>query len=83
MTAYEKKTKLLENAGYAYSIERLSYVNRTQKKIFSIEFVEDHDENELSERIHESSAPGGEWRFYFNSAPSDTLKRELSAILGQ
>jgi primosomal protein N' (replication factor Y) len=35
----------------------------------------------LEARIGDPAPPAGEWRFYFNSEPSDGVKRELSAIL--
>lgn len=76
------KSRLLEEAGYAYSFDRLSYINREAHKIFSIEFVQDHDEAEIRERIHEP-VPLGEWRFYFNSPPSEAVKRELASLLTQ
>jgi len=73
------KKQVLEDAGYAYSFDRLSYINRDARKVFSIEFVQDHDEAELKRRIDEPTSRG-EWRFYFNSPPSEAVKRELSAI---
>lgn len=75
------KRQILEEAGYVYSLDRLSYINRDARKVFSLEFVQDHDEAELRVRINEPSEPGG-WRFYFNIPPSETVKRELVAILG-
>ena len=76
------KSQVLEEAGYAYSFDRLSYINRDARKIFSIEFVQDHTEAEIRERISDPSPPG-EWRFYFNSPPSDAVKREFSAMIGR
>jgi hypothetical protein len=75
------KQQILENAGYAYSFDRLSYINRKARKVFSVEFVQDHSEGELQACIDEPGA-AGEWRFYFNSPPSEAVKRELSLILG-
>ncbi len=73
------KKQLLEDAGFAYSFDRLSYINREARKVFSLEFVQDHSEAEIKEFI-DQSVPPGEWRFYFNSPPSEAVKRELSAI---
>jgi hypothetical protein len=72
----EGKKRILEDAGYAYSFDRISYINRDTRKVFSIEFVEDHSEAELKARIDEPT-PGSEWRFYFNLAPTESVKREL------
>jgi hypothetical protein len=82
MSSVATKSQVLEDASYAYSFGRLVYVNRDARKVFSLEFVEDHDEAELADRIHEPGPPAGEWRFYFNSPPSEAVKRELSNVLG-
>jgi hypothetical protein len=50
--------------------------------VFSVEFVQDHDEAELEAAMHAPSLPSGEWQFFFNKAPSDTVKRDLSGVLG-
>ena len=76
------KKQILEGAGYAYSFDRLSYINRDARKVFSIEFVQDHDETELRTRIKEPNAPG-EWKFYFNLAPSEGVKREFLRSLAR
>jgi hypothetical protein len=79
MRSTATKKQILEDAGYSYSFDRLIYINRNARKAFSTEFVDDHDEADLEARINEP--PAGEWRFYFNSPPSEAVKRELSAIL--
>ncbi len=76
MLIEEGKKQILENAGYAYSFDRLSYINRDVRKLFSAEFVQDHSEAELKARIKEPT-PSGEWSFYFNLPPSEGVKREL------
>ena len=81
MRTVATKTQIFEDAGYAYSFDREIYVSRPARKVFSLEFIEDHSEDELEARIKEPS-PNGEWRFYFNTPPSDAVKRELSTILG-
>jgi hypothetical protein len=81
MTTVATKSQILEEAGYAYNFDRTIYVNRKFKKVFSVQFIEDHDEKELKDRISENTQ-GGEWRFYFNSPPSEAVKRELESVLG-
>lgn len=76
MLVVEGKKQILEDAGYAYSFDRLSYINRDVRKVFSVEFVQDHSEAELKARIKEPTPPG-EWSFYFNLPPSDGVKREF------
>jgi len=80
MTTLATKGQILEDAGYAYNFDHIIYVNRNTKKAFSVQFVEDHDEEELKSRISENTQ-AGEWRFYFNSSPSEAVKRELESVL--
>jgi hypothetical protein len=75
------KTDILDEAGYAYSFDRQMYINRTTKKAFSVEFVQDHSEDQIRRSIREHSGGLG-WRFYFNAAPSEAVKHELESVLG-
>lgn len=75
------KKDILRNANYRYIFDRNLYVNRTAKKVFSLEFVDDHSEQELTKRILENGVGNG-WRFYFNSDPTEGVKRELERTLG-
>ena len=77
------KKQVLEEAGYAYSFDRLSYINRDARKVFSLEFVQDNGEDKLKACINEPAPPAGEWRFYFNSPPSEGVKREFLRSLRQ
>lgn len=81
LTTLAAKAQILENAGYKYNFDREMYLNRNQKKGFSVEFVEDNTEDELQRSIGEET-PGTEWRFFFNVPPTDAVKRELMNILG-
>lgn len=81
MTTQATKSKVLEDAGYVYSFDRQAYVNRTKKKIFSIEFVEDHSVERLQQSIAESNSERG-WQMYFNTEPSPSVRRELENVLG-
>ena len=77
----ESKTDILDEAGYAYSFDRQMYINRKTKKAFSVEFVQDHSEGQIRKYIREDT-DGPEWRFYFNSPPSEAVKHELECVLG-
>jgi hypothetical protein len=81
MTDNLKKRQLLQEAGYIYNFDRMVYVNRDAKKVFSVEFVEDHDEDNLRQKIAEMNE-GAAWRFYFNSNPSKSVQEELEEVLG-
>jgi hypothetical protein len=81
MRTLATKQHILEGAGYVYNFDREIYFNRKAKKVFSMDFVEDHDEDEIEQRIrHETD--GSKWWFYFNSEPADPVKRELEFVLG-
>jgi hypothetical protein len=81
MAALVTKRQILADGGYTYSFDRKIYINRRTKKVFSIEFIEDHNEEELQRCITENTQ-GGRWRFYFNSQPPEAVKRELEGLLG-
>lgn len=81
MTALATKSRVLEDAGYVYNFDRQAYVNRGAKKIFSIEFVEDHSADVLQERISDNNSGRG-WQIYFNTEPSPSIRRQLEAVLG-
>jgi hypothetical protein len=69
------KENLLEEAGYRFSIERASWVNRKAKKIFSIQAVEDHSEEWVREKIQERT--DGDWHLYFNEPPSPSVRSQV------
>jgi hypothetical protein len=74
------KDQLLEDSGYYYNFERALYVNRSAKKAFSLEFVQDNTDDRIRTCI-EDSINGKGWRFYFNRQPSDYVKSELERVL--
>ncbi|MEX2303934.1 MAG: hypothetical protein WD733_23515 [Bryobacterales bacterium] len=81
MKTVDVKSQMLEEAGYVYSLDRMIYVNREARKVFSEEFVDDHNEDELQKRIIENTE-GQTWRFYMNSPVSAGVRRELETLLG-
>jgi len=76
------KEELLKQAGYRYNFDRMVYVNRAAKKLFSVEAVEDNSEDWLGEKIAERNDTG-EWQFYFNEGPSDAVRRDFIAELDE
>lgn len=75
-----KKSELLFAANYRYNFDRDLYVNRNAKKAFSIEFVDDHREDEVRQGIEEAT-DGKSWKFYFNHPPSEGVRRLLEQDL--
>ena len=76
-----KKSDILFEANYRYNFDRDLYVNKSAKKAFSVEFVDDHSEDELVQRIGENTNGNG-WTFYFNTPPAEGVKRVLEGVLG-
>lgn len=74
------KTRILEEAGYRYSFDREVYFNRQKKKAFSVEFVEDHSEDQIAKLIRDDG-PNTTWRFFFNESPSAAVEQELADVL--
>jgi hypothetical protein len=81
MTDLTEKEELLESSGYRYHFVRMMYFNRAVRRVFSLEFVEDHSQGEI-QRLLETSATN-DWVFHFNELPSDRVKRELAEELGK
>lgn len=79
--AVDSKWQILQQAGYAYNFDRMVYFNKGTRKVFSVEFVQDHSEHDLQTSVNEASN-GAEWRFYFNSPPPAAVQRELENVLG-
>jgi len=75
------KRDILQQANFRFNFDRGMYVNHDAKKAFSLEFIDDHAEEELARRIEESTDTA-RWTFYFNSEPSEGIKRELTRVLG-
>ena len=80
LAALATKKQILEDAGYRYSFGREVYFNQKAKKAFSVDFIEDHSEAQLEQRIREKT-PETEWHFFFNSLPSEAAKGELATAL--
>jgi hypothetical protein len=81
MTTLATKQNLLDAGGYVYNIDREVYFNRSAKKVFSVDFLEDHEGPEIEQSINEKT-DAREWRFYFNEQPPDSVKREIAGALG-
>jgi hypothetical protein len=75
------KRDILQSANYRFDFDRAMYINRSDKKAFSIEYIDDHSEEELERRIRESHPMNG-WMFYFNEIPSASVQCELERVLG-
>lgn len=76
MPDLKQKKEILEKANYRYHFSRDIYFNRDDKKIFSLEAIEDKDPSWLINRIN-SKSDNDEWCFFFNADPSGKIKKEI------
>ena len=76
MPDLKQKKELLEKANYRYHFSRDIYFNRDDKKIFSLEAIEDHDPSWLDDKI-KAKPDSDKWCFFFNTDPSDTIKQKI------
>ncbi len=74
------KPDVLFDADYYYNFDRDLFVNPRAKKAFSLEFVDDHSEEEVRKGIEEAT-DGASWRFYFNQPPPESVRRLLEEHL--
>jgi hypothetical protein len=75
------KSNLLDDAGYIYNFDRRLYVNRQEKKAFSLQFLETHSEAEIERCIRKNGADGEGWHFFFNEPPSKSVTQQLVDLL--
>jgi len=79
-----QKEPLLRSLGYVYNFDRMVYFNRMAKKAFSVEWLEDHTDEELRRALGErngaeaadvvAAGDRGEWRLYVSGRkPSESV----------
>jgi hypothetical protein len=64
------KEPILKARGYVYNFDRMAYFNRGDKKAFSVEWLEDHTDEDLQKALGE---PINGWKVYLNSEPSQSV----------
>jgi hypothetical protein len=77
-TIIDTKQEILRQAGYRYNFDRMVYINRDARKVFSRAYVDDNSEDALNKEIVKPNN-SGQWMFYFNEAPSQAIKRDFLA----
>jgi hypothetical protein len=80
MPRLSTKTHLLDSAGYAYSFERMMFINRQAKKAFSVEYVDDTPASVIVSKIQEPKLDP-DWKFYTTLPMSEGTERELKRVL--
>ncbi len=74
----DRKEPLLKANGYVYNFDRMAYVNRVAKKAFSVEWVEEHTEDDLRRALDDPE--NDEWQLYLTARPSQSV---LDAFLAE
>jgi hypothetical protein len=77
----DPKGELLEKNGYRYNYDRLIYINRAAKKVFSVSAIEDNPIEWLSAKMAERT--DGEWQFYLNEPPPPSVVRDFIAEMDE
>jgi hypothetical protein len=74
-----KKADVLDDGGYRFDYRHGTYVNRSQKALFSHLFVDAYSAEELE--AHIKSVPSGnkEWKFFCIDQPAREVRTELEA----
>jgi hypothetical protein len=70
------KEPILKSAKYVYNFDRMAYYNRSARKVFSVEWVEDHTYEELRRAIEEPN-PSNEWQLYADPRPAQRVINEF------
>lgn len=78
----EGKLKVLHDGGYRYNFDRQLYFNRDTQKAFSVEFIEDHPEDEIQRLVRDESSGRGS-QFFFNGSVSPAVRQELANVLAR
>jgi hypothetical protein len=73
-----RREPALRAAGYAYLFDRMAYFNRETKKVFSVEWLEDHPVEDLQRALVEPN-DSGEWRLYVDQMPPQHVIEALLA----
>ena len=77
------KEPTLRSHGYVYNFDRMVYFNRAARKAFSVDWLEDHSDDELRRALEEQNGTNiadvvtsddeDAWRLYLNSQPSRSV----------
>ena len=66
---------------YLYHFDLRLYINRQEKKAFSLQFLETHSEAEIELCIKSAGANGEGWHFFFTEPPSRSVTQQLVDLL--
>jgi len=67
-----EKEPVLRANRYRYDFDRMVYYNRTAKKAFSVEWLEEHTDDDLKRALAERNETNG-WKIYMDARPSQAV----------
>ena len=76
------KDQLLRAAGFRYNFDRMAYINRSDRKIVSVEAIADNSLDWLRSLIADASN-SHDWTFYFTMEPSPAVRQAFLAALNE
>ena len=74
------KEPILKAAEYVYDFHRMAYYNRAARKAFSVEWVDDHSDQELRHALDEPNE-SGEWQVYVEPRPAQSVINQFIAAI--
>lgn len=80
-TPLSEKLKLLSDARYAYLPKFHCYVNKTARKVLSVQFIEYMAPHALESTIDAENEPSSAWKFFFLEPPTAAVEEQLAAAL--
>ncbi len=83
MSDLKHKKEILEKANYRYHFMRSIYFNFKDKRVVSLEAIEDRDVDWLANIINKKKETD-EWEIYFSTTPpSEKIRNEIIAELSK
>ena len=76
-----EKHRILKEHGLSFNFDRRMYLDLGKKIAFSEEYVADNPLDTILSTIKSESIQP-QWRFFFTSPPTASVKEELNRILG-
>jgi hypothetical protein len=73
-----EKESILKAARYVYNFDRMAYYNRTTKKAFAAEWIDDNDVKDLHRALAEPN-DSDSWKVYAEPQPPQSVINEFLA----
>ncbi len=74
----KRKAAILKKGGFIYWIERLSYINKKKKKMFTLKAINKNDVDWLADK---AKGKNREWEIYSVGTLSSYTKRNILKVI--